>query len=159
MKLNNFKKKYNLLIYIIFIIIFFFCIYNYLNIIEPYRKSKSRNSNSNSNSNNGKCIARNSCNENETILYKCLNKTDIEDNNEFHTYRICKDSNKKNSKEAYKCKIDDKCDDNNILSYTCIDEDDDDIIETSKTNGWSKNKKLGHHKSCNENYLFSCLIQ
>ena len=152
MKLNNFKKKYNFLIYIIFIIILFFCIYNYVNIIEPYRKSKSRNSNE------GKCIEKNSCNENETILYKCLNKTDIEDNNEFHTYRKCKDSNKKNSKQAYKCKIDDKCDDNNILSYTCIDEDDDDIIETSKTNGWSKDKNLGYHKSCNkENYL--CLIQ
>ena len=155
MKLNNFNKKYNLLIYIIFIIILFFCIYNYLNIIEPYRRTRSK---SKSKSKYRKCIEKNSCNENETILYKCLNKTDIEDSNEFHTYRKCENRNKRNSKKAVKCKINDKCDDNNIMSYTCIDEDDDDKIETSETNGWSKNTNLDYHKSCNKNnYL--CLIQ
>tara|TARA_B100001173_G_C15654491_1_gene406823 strand:+ start:50 stop:508 length:459 start_codon:yes stop_codon:yes gene_type:complete len=150
MKLNNFKKKYNFLIYIIFIIILFFCIYNYLNIIEPYRKSRSK-SRSKSSSSSRKCINKNSCNENETILYKCLNKTDIEDSNEFHTYKRCEDRNKKNSKKPVKCKINDKCDDNYRISYTCIDEDDDDKIETSETNGWSKNKNLD--KSCNNNCI------
>lgn len=136
--------------YLNYIIILFFCIYNYVNIIEPYRKSRSR-------SRSGKCIDKNSCNENENILYKCLNKTDIEDSNEFHTYKRCEDRNRENSKKPVKCKINDKCDDNYRITYTCIDEDDDDKIETSETNGWSKNNNLEYNKSCNNNY--SCLIQ
>ena len=77
----------------------FFCIYNYLNIIEPYRRSRSK---SKSKSKYRKCIEKNSCNENETILYKCLNKTDIEDSNEFHKYRKCENCNKRNSKKVVK---------------------------------------------------------
>ena len=168
MKFNILRKKYNFFIYIIFIIILFLCIYNFLNYNESF-KSRSKSirfkypyqSNYQSKS-KYKCQNKIPCNNDETALYKCLTKTDIENNKDFNTFKGCKNSTKyksqtqaNNNKIEFKCKINDKCNDNNLISYTCVDEDNEDKIETSKANGWleEKNFDKNYHKSCNSSYV------
>ena len=172
MKINKFKmnlkKNYDFFIFFFFIIILFLCIYNFLNYNESF-KSKSKSKKSSITGSMGrsrkkyKCQDKIPCNENETILYKCLTKTEIDNSKDFIPFKGCVNSSKyrsqteaNNKKKEFKCKINDDCDDNNRVSYTCINNDNKDKIETSKTNGWSEKVDTNYHKECNS---YNCNIQ
>ena len=112
---------------------------------------------------NIKCKDPIPCNSNELALYKCLNTSEIENRDDVHKVKMCKNNNKfktkteaKKNVEYLQCKdIEGECDDDILLSYTCSDKDNDEKIKTLNDSGWSNKENIdfSHHQSCNESLI------
>tara|TARA_Y100001970_G_scaffold269782_1_gene362796 strand:+ start:4069 stop:4554 length:486 start_codon:yes stop_codon:yes gene_type:complete len=148
-------KKYNY--YYILLILLLIIIFNtfLFSSIEEFKTSSFRSSKTSTTNKKTKICRRPATCPNQKTLYKCLNKNEIETNNNFHIAKICRDFTKhkyqtqanKNIKNV-KCKINDECGDNNLISYTCVDRNDHDKIKTNKDNGWADGIDREYHKEC-----------
>ena len=146
-------KKYNcyyILLILLLIIIFNTFLFSSIEEFKTSRSSKTKT-----------CKTPTRC-PNQKTLFKCLNKNEIETNNNFHIAKICRDFTKykyqtkanKNIKNV-KCKINDECGDNNLISYTCVDKNDHDKIKTNKDNGWADDIEEKYHKECEPTFAKS----